>query len=273
MKVKLIAVDMDGTFLNDRKQYDKQRFLEQYAALKAQGIKFVVASGNQYYQLVSFFPEIRHEIAFVAENGALIYDNDIQLWHAELTHQQYLSVLKALAEFPEINYVACGLKSAYAHANVPQAFRDVMQRHYHRLAYCEDLTQVDDIILKFALSLPDADIPELVQRLHHALDGIVKPVTSGFGFVDLIIPGAHKAGGIQRLLARWNISAQECVAVGDSANDIEMLSFVGYPFAMENAVSDVKAVARYQTSSNNDDGVLRIIDKILHQEPPFQTER
>ncbi|MBF4687526.1 HAD hydrolase family protein, partial [Cronobacter sakazakii] len=70
MKIQLIAVDMDGTFLNDNKQYDKERFTTQYAALKQQGIKFVVASGNQYYQLISFFPEIKDEIAFVAENGA-----------------------------------------------------------------------------------------------------------------------------------------------------------------------------------------------------------
>ena len=72
MSVKLIAVDMDGTFLDDKKQYNKSRFLSQYAQLKQQDIKFVVASGNQYYQLKSFFPEIADEIAFVAENGAYI---------------------------------------------------------------------------------------------------------------------------------------------------------------------------------------------------------
>ena len=40
--------------------------------MKEQGIRFVVASGNQYYQLISFFPEIAHEIAFVAENGGWV---------------------------------------------------------------------------------------------------------------------------------------------------------------------------------------------------------
>ena len=58
MSVKLIAVDMDGTFLSDAKTYNRERFLAQYARMKAQGIRFVVASGNQYYQLISFFPEI-----------------------------------------------------------------------------------------------------------------------------------------------------------------------------------------------------------------------
>ena len=54
MSVKRIAVDMDGSFLSDAKTYNRARFLAQYARMKAQGIRFVVASGNQYYQLISF---------------------------------------------------------------------------------------------------------------------------------------------------------------------------------------------------------------------------
>lgn len=56
MTVKVIVTDMDGTFLNDAKQYDRPRFLAQFAQLRQQGMEFVVASGNQYYQLISFFP-------------------------------------------------------------------------------------------------------------------------------------------------------------------------------------------------------------------------
>ena len=56
MSVKVIVTDMDGTFLNDAKTYNQPRFMAQYQELKKRGIKFVVASGNQYYQLISFFP-------------------------------------------------------------------------------------------------------------------------------------------------------------------------------------------------------------------------
>ncbi len=55
MRIKLIAVDMDGTFLSDQKTYNRERFMAQYRQMKEQGIRFVVASGNQYYQLISFF--------------------------------------------------------------------------------------------------------------------------------------------------------------------------------------------------------------------------
>ena len=55
MNVKLIAVDMDGTFLTNNNEYDQERFTRQYEFMKEKGIHFVVASGNQYYQLRSFF--------------------------------------------------------------------------------------------------------------------------------------------------------------------------------------------------------------------------
>ena len=81
MTVKVIVTDMDGTFLNDAKTYDRARFLAQFAQLQQRGIEFVVASGNQYYQLISFFPEIREQISFVAENGALVFAHGKQLFH------------------------------------------------------------------------------------------------------------------------------------------------------------------------------------------------
>lgn len=74
MAVKLIAVDMDGTFLNPQHEYNKIRFREQYQQLLARDIKFVVASGNQYYQLKSFFDDIDEQIAYVAEGGGYVVD-------------------------------------------------------------------------------------------------------------------------------------------------------------------------------------------------------
>ena len=83
MSIKLIAVDMDGTFLSDQKTYNRERFMAQYQQMKAQGIRFVVASGNQYYQLISFFPEIANEIAFVAENGGWVVSEGKDVFNGE----------------------------------------------------------------------------------------------------------------------------------------------------------------------------------------------
>jgi len=88
MTVKVIVTDMDGTFLDDAKAYDRGRFLSQFRALQARGIEFVVASGNQFYQLISFFPEIKDQISFVAENGALVYEHGKEIFTGELTRHE-----------------------------------------------------------------------------------------------------------------------------------------------------------------------------------------
>ncbi|STM59112.1 putative hydrolase [Escherichia coli] len=107
MSVKVIVTDMDGTFINDAKTYNQPRFMAQYQELKKRGIKFVVASGNQYYQLISFFPELKDEISFVAENGALVYEHGKQLFHGELTRHESRIVIGELLKDKQLNFVAC----------------------------------------------------------------------------------------------------------------------------------------------------------------------
>ena len=269
MTVKVIVTDMDGTFLDDAKQYDRDRFQAQFAQLKARNIEFVVASGNQYYQLISFFPELKEQISFVAENGALVFDHGEQIFHGELTRHESQIVVGELLKDKGLNFVACGLESAYVSDQAPEEFVKLMSKHYHRLKRISDYREIDDILFKFSLNLPDSDIPNLIDKLHVSLDGIMKPVTSGFGFVDLIIPGLHKANGISRLLKRWKISPQECVAIGDSGNDAEMLKLVKFSFAMGNAAQSIKDISRYSTDDNNHQGVLNVIQAVLDTHSPF----
>ncbi len=105
-----------------------------------------------------------------------------------------------------LNFVACGLESAYVSENAPDEFVALMSKHYYRLKRVARYTDIDDKLFKFSLNLPDEQIPLLIDKLRVSLDGVMKPVTSGFGFIDLIIPGLHKANGISRLLKRWDIS-------------------------------------------------------------------
>lgn len=72
--IKVMATDMDGTFLDFKGQYNQQRFLDSFCKMKEQGIRFVCISGNQYDQLISFFPGLEHEIEVLSENGALIFE-------------------------------------------------------------------------------------------------------------------------------------------------------------------------------------------------------
>ena len=106
MTVKVIVTDMDGTFLNDAKTYDRSRFLAQFEQLQQRGIEFVVASGNQYYQLISFFPEVAHEIAFVAENGGWVVSAGEDVFNCRMPQEHFNTVIDHLQTLANIEIIA-----------------------------------------------------------------------------------------------------------------------------------------------------------------------
>ncbi|EFO2314286.1 HAD family hydrolase [Escherichia coli] len=269
MSIKLIAVDMDGTFLSDQKTYNRERFMAQYQQMKAQGIRFVVASGNQYYQLISFFPEIANEIAFVAENGGWVVSEGKDVFNGELSKDAFATVVEHLLTRPEVEIIACGKNSAYTLKKYDDAMKTVAEMYYHRLEYVDNFDNLEDIFFKFGLNLSDELIPQVQKALHEAIGDIMVSVHTGNGSIDLIIPGVHKANGLRQLQKLWGIDDSEVVVFGDGGNDIEMLRQAGFSFAMENAGSAVVAAAKYRAGSNNREGVLDVIDKVLKHEAPF----
>ncbi|CNE10184.1 Cof-type HAD-IIB family hydrolase [Yersinia mollaretii] len=269
MSIKIIAVDMDGTFLNDQMSFDRQRFSVQYSQLKENGIRFVVASGNQYYQLISFFPDIAHEIAFVAENGAYVSNKNTEVFCGEISSQATNKVLKTLLSIPYLDVILCGKNGAYMLSSSDEDFYATMSKYYYRLKIIDNFNQVTEPAFKFAISLPNEKLPGFMTFIEQKLAGIVTPVSSGHGSVDLIIPGVHKANGIKLLQKNWGVKDEEVVTFGDGGNDVEMLQYAGFGYAMANAPDNIKKIAKYQAESNNDSGVLNIIDKIIKRESPF----
>lgn len=269
MAIKLIAVDMDGTFLDSRMKFDERRFFEQYRKMKEQGIRFVVASGNQYYQLKSFFGEVQDELGYVAENGAFVLDRGEEVFSVSIPEGDIPLILEELVLHERLLVVLCGKKSGYILESAPDHFFARMNKYYHRLKRVSRYEEVDDQILKIALNCPEEETMPIRDLLHERIGTYITPVASGHGSIDLIVPGFHKAHGIQLLQERWNISDEETMAFGDNENDIEMLQHVKYSFAMANAKEAVKRSARFQAPHHNESGVLQIIDQCLAKEGLF----
>ena len=82
--VKLVAVDIDGTFVRSDYTYDVERFQKIFHKMKQCGCHFVVASGNQYYQLRDLFSGYYDELSFVAENGAFVKDQRQLVFTADI---------------------------------------------------------------------------------------------------------------------------------------------------------------------------------------------
>lgn len=263
-EIKLVAVDVDGTFVRSDYTYDTARFAHIFSRMRAAGCEFVVASGNQYYQLRDLFPEYGDEISYVAENGAFVKDKAELVFAADMPKETVDAVIDVCREYPEIKNVLCGVKSAYCErGTVSEAFFALTGIYYHRLKWVDDFKQVDDQILKFAPTVPEEKTYVYYDIFQKRLKDLLEPTTSGHGSIDLIVPGCHKASGLRRLAERRGISPQQCAAFGDGGNDIEMLRYCGHSFAMENAPGEVKDAAKAVCPSNDADGVLAVLDELF----------
>lgn len=214
--IKLIAVDMDGTFLDDQMNYNRAIFKKIYQCLKKSDIHFVVASSNQYYQLKSFFDAYQDELIYISENGAYIVDHKDEIFHTEISKKDVFTITKRLQQDPRIEICICGIKSTYL-LNATTKFYNIYSNHYHHLEI------IEDIIVKFTLCDPLNDSKEIHEHLSQDIQRIVKPASSAHCNIDLIDPKYNKGNAIELLCQKYNLTLDQCAAFGDSNNDIEML--------------------------------------------------
>ncbi len=262
--VKLVAVDVDGTFMRDNYTYDAARFEKILARMQKSGCNFVVASGNQYYQLREIFGRYGGEISFVSDNGAYVEARGELIFAADIPRAAVDFAVDVCKEIPSVVNFMCGVKGAYCERGTcGEELFEHMKKYMPKMVWADDLKKVDDQILKFALLVPEAKTYDYYDILRDKLGEKLAPTTSGHGSIDLIIPGCHKASGLRRLVEKFGISPAECAAFGDGGNDIEMLRFCGESYAMENAPQNVKDAAKYVCPSNNNDGVILTLEKIF----------
>lgn len=258
---------MDGTFLNDNKSYNLERFHRLFQRMQQSNIKFVVASGNQYFQLRSFFPDIYQKITFVSENGANIVKGDKAHWHAKIDAELLKETLDILEnEVRPLHYLVCGEKSAYISDKVSDKDFEYASFYYPSIKRLSDIRSVvdeEDDLFKFALSFKEEEAKEKLEQLELQLQGQLLPVSSGHGDIDIILPGVNKFSGLSRLGSEWGISKNEMMAFGDSGNDFEMIQNVKYGMVMENGQAALKDVAWKVIGSNNTEALLDMIERVL----------
>lgn len=262
--IKALAVDMDGTFLNSQKDYNRERFGRLYEEMKRRGIRFIVASGNQYVQIKRSFPDICDEISYVAENGSCVMEGSRLLFKQTVSREDVLFTASVLDEYKDINYAACGLNATYYLNRSSDYFTEIMDFYCpvnEKLDSLEDMPEDD--IFKLTIECPPEKTGEYAGMLNERLAGRLEATSSGHGSIDLIIPGCHKAYGLSKLLDYYGIDEADLMACGDGGNDIEMLQMAGHSYAMSNGSKEARKTAGNVTLSNDEDGVLVALEREL----------
>lgn len=273
MVIRLIASDMDGTFLNADGTYDKERFIKILDELEMRNIHFVVATGNGMKRMETLFEGLTPRLDFIAENGGHLVTQQQTLVRKSIPKEFVKSFLDYF-KGKEIEYVvsvSCEEKTYLMEGAVFPILHpvDAEQRKLFleqlvHLANWDGLPEIP--VYKLNVIIPEKDCDHVLEEFNQNFAGRLWAVTSGYGMLDILLDGIHKGWGMNRLLDYYGLKSDQVMAFGDNDNDLEMLKLVGESYAMENASDQVKAASKHIAPNHQAAGVLTVIEEFLRGE-------
>jgi len=259
-KIKMVVSDMDGTLLNSNHEVSP-RFFEQFGLLKEKGIQFVAASGRQYHSMAEKLSPIKEDIIFISENGALVKKGEDEISVTPIPKGLQGDLLSIVENIDGAHAMLCGKNTSYFDGkSIP--FLEQLKEYYASYEIVNDFEAVKDEIVKIAVYHGQSAEAFIYPKMKH-LEDQVKVKVSGQNWVDLNHKKAHKGNALMKVLETFAIQTSEVLVFGDYNNDLEMLALAEYSFAMANAHPNVKEVANFETTSNDDFGVERILEQLL----------
>lgn len=258
--MKLVITDLDSTFLDKNKNYNVEHYNKIKEELKARNINFAACTGKQAEKVEEI---LGSDIWIVGDGGARIkYEG--KFYYKNLIPnklgQEFITALQNLNI--DFNIVASTEDRSYIPTGRSDAEINRIKKSYHLVTEIADFKAITQDFTKISVYDAKAHTFDYCHRLDNFKDRlfIVAPEPT---WIDVSNFGAHKGTGIQKLQNILDCTKDDTICFGDGYNDLEMFNQSGVKFAMGNAFDDVKDKADFVVKTNNEDGVLRAIDKLL----------
>ena len=263
MEYKLIAVDMDGTLLNDASEITK-RTLHAIEEARKKGVLFSVSTGRPIQGIKKFNNLLKLKCPVIAYNGAMLADpnTDEVIFEKSLENKE----AKKILEFGKIkNTAMCIWSNHKLYVNVlnerTQAYKSL---HGVEPILTYDMEKLlENKITKILWYDKIENISKWQEELLKEDFSKTMLCTSKPYFLEFFNSKVSKALTLERLAKLYNIKREEIIAVGDGYNDLSMIEYAGLGAAMENADERVKKRADYIAASNENDGVSEVIEKFV----------
>ena len=116
---------------------------------------------------------------------------------------------------------------------------------------------------KMLMTAPPEKAAVLVEELQEKYKDVLSIYRSAPFFIEIMPKNVDKAASLDRMLTSLGLTKDDAICCGDGFNDKSMIEYAGVGVAMENAQPAVKEVADYITKSNDEDGIVEVIDKFI----------
>lgn len=274
-KIKMIALDLDGTLLTDKKEVTRYTAETLERAVDA-GAAVVISTGRPLTGLPEEVLGLKGVRYILTANGARIYDikENKMLYEKLVDYRSAKKVLEVFAQFDalvEVYYDGQGYADAEKLENISHYLEDYYMGQY----IASTRKGVGDVYALFeekkrAIDKVQAIFPGEAERLRARKMLEDEPAISRLEItgalntnLEINAEGVNKGKGLLRLGEILGIKREEIMACGDGNNDLEMMREVGLAVAMGNSCEEVLRAADYVTASNEEDGVAKAVEKFV----------
>jgi Cof subfamily protein (haloacid dehalogenase superfamily) len=270
-EIRLIAVDMDGTLLDADHVTVPPRNIAALRAASERGAALAIASGRTWSLIADAVEQLGLMDYAIVGNGAAVRDvkNHRGIYENSIPWGQAAEIIRLLhrERLPfEVycsgqNYVERGdLELVRPHCLSPEFTRLFEEKTIFPDSLEAELT--DRAVEKFNIFHVPADRLSPVLEAASAT-GPVSVANSFAQNLEIAAGGANKGTALKALAAHLGLGAEQVMAFGDAGNDLEMLSWAGWSFAMANGTGEAKSAARYEAPANTDAGVGQMVERYV----------
>lgn len=267
MKYRTIALDLDGTLLNQQKQILPES-LEILTQARQKGIKVIIVTGRHHVAIHPFYQALQLDTPAICCNGTYTYNYQQRrvLSGNPLTKSQAIRVTELLRNHPIQSLMYIDDAMAFEHqddsisrwlawsAGLPENQRPNMV-HVDKFETAIDKA---DNVWKFATSSEDMDALNHFSALVEQELGL-ECERSWHNQIDLAQRGNTKGNRLRQWVESQGLTMDSVIAFGDNLNDVSMLEQVGMGVAMGNSSDEVKASANLVTTDNDIPSIANVI--------------
>lgn len=264
----VLALDLDGTLTNSKKEITENTKAAIDKFVKAGGT-VVLASGRPTFGVspIANILELEKKGGYILSyNGGYFYDckNEKELFMKELAHE-YLPILEEQAKHFGVNLMTYNHDKAYALDIDEQYYMlEVTINHFIRVKVDPLAPQITFPIIKCLMTAPGDHLAKVEHEMKKLWEGKLNIVRSEPYFLELTEVGIDKASTLLNMTKKIGKDTKNLVCCGDGFNDLSMIQAAGIGVAMANAQEKVRQAADYITKSNDEDGIVDVIEKLFY---------
>lgn len=262
---KIIAFDMDGTLLNDKKKICFRTLLY-LRKLSKQGHIIVLASGRPSRALLTYYKQLKLKTPMICYNGAYVFnefDKNFPTIEFEFPRKIILEIIKKIK--PHIKNVMCETDTEIW-VDKKDEYLDKffwykgMDIHYGDLATTLTKNPMTCIIQTPYEYRETHEIEAALTKYPH----LGARFWTGSPYFELFFKETSKGNALRMMCEYFNIPASDLIVFGDATNDVEMFEVAGISVLMKNAKHDLKDKATMvSVKDNNHNGIYYTLKKLL----------